>query len=325
MKIFNFRKQDSDSHSASRGSFVANLLFLFGLLLGFLVPAAPQILIHFRYERSFGLEEALDSQDRESVMRAYDSSVDFRNVSFNPPNLPTPFVGTAPRPGRDRNATINIQQFRYPEDLEKTKPANEFRIFLTGGSTAYGAGASSMEKTIAGFLEQLFLEWKTEKRVRVITAANTGWSSTHERNWIINHIMRFQPDVVLSLTGFNDVHYGAIGLEPVLVTSPHENYFRNIALLVQKTIFFSDLPRTNVPENTPISCDTVISQFIQNLRVAGFALQQQKIPYFVFLQPSLFTSSKALSHRETNVRDRERDPYFSNCYSALETILEHEQ
>ena len=46
-----------------------------------------------------------------------------------------------PTPGQHGNAHINSMQFRAGKELEMPKPANTYRIFITGGSTAYGSGA----------------------------------------------------------------------------------------------------------------------------------------------------------------------------------------
>jgi lysophospholipase L1-like esterase len=49
---------------------------------------------------------------------------------------------------------INEQGFRDAETIPLVKPKNEMRIFLLGGSTAFGYGASSNKETISEYLEQ---------------------------------------------------------------------------------------------------------------------------------------------------------------------------
>jgi lysophospholipase L1-like esterase len=49
---------------------------------------------------------------------------------------------------------INEQGFRDRDPIPLVKPQNEVRIFLLGGSTAFGYGASSNKTTISEYLEQ---------------------------------------------------------------------------------------------------------------------------------------------------------------------------
>ena len=53
--------------------------------------------------------------------------------------------------------TININSygFRGPEIIQE-KPDDLYRIFMVGGSTTFGAGATSDETTIPGFLQAKF-------------------------------------------------------------------------------------------------------------------------------------------------------------------------
>jgi len=118
----------------------------------------------------------------------------------------TPYVMYAPAPNSKYfYSPHNIQQFRYHEDLEKKK-INEIRIFITGGSTAWGCLAPNEKSTIAAFLEKI-LNDNLDKRFfyRVINAAGGGWQTTDERIWIFNRITEFEPDMVISYSGYNDI------------------------------------------------------------------------------------------------------------------------
>ncbi|GEM_PF-2121632 len=119
----------------------------------------------------------------------------------------TPYVMYAPAPNtKNFYSPHNTQQFRYPEDLGKKKP-DEIRIFITGGSTAWGCLAPNEKSTIAAFFEQK-LNKSFDKRFtyRVINAAAGGWQTTDERIWIFNRITEFEPDMVISYSGYNDVY-----------------------------------------------------------------------------------------------------------------------
>ncbi|MCB9247372.1 MAG: hypothetical protein H6613_01930 [Ignavibacteriales bacterium] len=77
--------------------------------------------------------------------------------------MPDPFATFSLLPGRYYSAVNSIQQFRYKEILGKKKKG-EFRIFITGGSTAWGALAPNNESTIGGFLEKILNEKQKVKK-----------------------------------------------------------------------------------------------------------------------------------------------------------------
>jgi hypothetical protein len=80
----------------------------------------------------------------------------------------------------------------------------QVRVFILGGSTVAGAGASSNEKTIASRLER-FLSSKLGKSVEVVNAGTGGWYSANEVSYLIHEILPFyKPNVVLILDGYND-------------------------------------------------------------------------------------------------------------------------
>jgi hypothetical protein len=103
------------------------------------------------------------------------------DFSWAVPSIPTPFVGAAPTPGRHGTAYINAMQFRANREVAMPKPDRTYRIFLTGGSTAYGNGAPSNDTTIGGYLNAIFarqLAPVTGLQYEVFTMANSAWAST---------------------------------------------------------------------------------------------------------------------------------------------------
>lgn len=123
---------------------------------------------------------------------------------YHSPMMPDPYTTYALLPGEYLTANNSIQQFRYNEELLE-KDENEFRIFITGGSTAWGALASDNDSTIAGYLEKILNEQFPLKNIKVITAAAGAWNSTQERIWIFNRITEYEPDIIISYSGHNDI------------------------------------------------------------------------------------------------------------------------
>ena len=52
--------------------------------------------------------------------------------------------------------TLNINEYGFRgSEIQKEKPSDVYRIFVVGGSTAFGSGATSDETTIPGYLQEI--------------------------------------------------------------------------------------------------------------------------------------------------------------------------
>jgi lysophospholipase L1-like esterase len=84
--------------------------------------------------------------------------------------------------------------------------------FLLGGSTAFGHFASSDATTISGQLNEL------QSERFVVNAGVPSWSSTQELMRLAHQILAYQPELIVSLGGANDmeivVEHHAMGIEP---------------------------------------------------------------------------------------------------------------
>jgi len=97
--------------------------------------------------------------------------------------------------------TINSLGFRGPE-FDLIKNDNTYRIMMLGGSTAFGAGASSDATTIPAYLEKEF--GKNNYNVEVINAGILG-SDSYEEAYKIRYVYKkFQPDLFIVYDGWND-------------------------------------------------------------------------------------------------------------------------
>ena len=132
---------------------------------------------------------------------------------------------------------INPQGFRDSKPLPLAKPANEIRIFILGGSTAFGQGNFSNQTTISSKLEALlqkrinqqknspeiyrpdvFPFFKPLRRkvsnlppklkvgnYRVINAAVPGYTSGNQLAQLALKIIPYQPDAIIVLDGYSDL------------------------------------------------------------------------------------------------------------------------
>jgi len=100
--------------------------------------------------------------------------------------------------------TINTLGFRGAE-FSETKPSDTYRIFMVGGSTMFGAGATSDETTIPGYIQQYLNEKNLGFDIEVINSGIQGADSNTELNLIKQKLVRFSPDLIIIYDGWNDL------------------------------------------------------------------------------------------------------------------------
>ncbi|MFH0821950.1 MAG: hypothetical protein V2B18_04315 [Pseudomonadota bacterium] len=119
---------------------------------------------------------------------------------------------------------INPQSFKDFDEVPLEKPADEFRVFVTGGSVVYGRGPVppadavadhyevTFRWTISHLMEQLLnadprvREKIGGKHVRVINAGVAGHVIQNDLMRYLGKLRLYKPDLVVSLDGANEVH-----------------------------------------------------------------------------------------------------------------------
>lgn len=115
-----------------------------------------------------------------------------------------PFLGWIGVPNSNL-PTLKANELGFRDRPVEPRRPGERRILLLGGSTAWGLGASSTEATVAGALERLLNEGAANGSYRVMNGAFSGWTSRQERIVLIELFGVFRPDLVIALTGYNDL------------------------------------------------------------------------------------------------------------------------
>lgn len=119
----------------------------------------------------------------------------------------------------NRYEYANNAGFREPRPIAMEKPADEFRIFLTGGSTAFGMGAGgeataamnwyalAYRETISHMMEQILnsTELVPGKKIRVYNTAVWGYGYQHLLMRYTTKLRRYNPDMIVSLDGANEI------------------------------------------------------------------------------------------------------------------------
>jgi lysophospholipase L1-like esterase len=127
-----------------------------------------------------------------------------------------PYRNHALGPGwHSKGIVHNSQGFRRTSDVPLIKPANGYRIFLMGGSAAYGLSAAppfppvviTNEQTIDYKLEQLLRPLFPEMHIEVINAAVTAYWTHHHLIYLHETLLDYNPDLIIFLDGINDYYY----------------------------------------------------------------------------------------------------------------------
>lgn len=119
----------------------------------------------------------------------------------------------------NRYEYANNAGFREPTDISPEKPDDEFRIFLTGGSTAFGLGSTGdaynavgpytieYRETISHMLEMILNSTSPipGKRIRVYNAAVWGYSYQNNFMRYLAKLRHYQPDLLISIDGANEI------------------------------------------------------------------------------------------------------------------------
>jgi hypothetical protein len=124
-----------------------------------------------------------------------------------------------PTPGyhNTRGVFHNSQGFRRSTETPRVKPAGTYRIFVMGGSTAYGLQSMSRfgqqkysvirnDETIDHYLERYLREQLGRDNIEVINAAITSHYSHHHLIYLNQTILKYSPDMVVFIDGFNDYY-----------------------------------------------------------------------------------------------------------------------
>jgi hypothetical protein len=88
------------------------------------------------------------------------------------------------------------------------KAADEKVVLLTGGSAAWGVGATATDRTVAGRMEYYLNSLQSGQRYTVINLAMGSWIAFQQFIGLQFWGAQFAPDWVVSMDGFNDAGTG---------------------------------------------------------------------------------------------------------------------
>ncbi len=291
-----------------------SVLFLFLIIIVFLI-AEGSARTYELFIQDCGLEKADSLNDIDYFLKRQ-MCYDQQNIIYSQ----TPVLSLVPN---QHFTTININDngFRGSE----INVDSDYRIFVIGGSTIFGAGSHGDEFTIPSELEKLLKE--KYDNIEVINAGISSITSFEELYHIKHNIVNYQPDMVIIYDGVNDIFYKKI-TEPEISEEESEikeyqRYLRSPVVLYRYVL----LPFINSDINISPSQipqieknDSLISKQISSLweqRMTEFCNLSIKNNFesIVIIQPALYNEKKPLSDFEKSIY--KKNTYGVTTFNAL--------
>ena len=272
----------------------------------------------------FQLKKEKKIDDR--ILSSYDIDISdiLDSILFDIPKIITPFVGSAPSPGKYFNTSISKQQFRGGKKIS-TKKVDEYRIFVVGGSVAFGAGSPHDTLTIPHLLEKELNKNKSlRKRVKVYNASCPAWTTTQEHIWISNHIINFNPDLVIEFSGRNDAYFNIEHKSDIgFYRSMWDHLFNLLIKNIYSNSNFNTYKDDIIPKNN--SSKISIRNLDKNVRLNILLSEMYNFDYCFILQPSLAVENKTKTTFENKIYEQKKETKYSEklykYYNSYDSVL----
>ncbi len=120
--------------------------------------------------------------------------------------------------------TMNNMGFRG-DPLVQPKPANEYRIFMIGGSTTIQMPNDDATVTSRVLQEELARKLGPTRVVKVYNAGKVGDRSYDHIAMLVHRLVYLQPDMVIVLQGCNDLTAGMSGADYLHYIEPRQVHY----------------------------------------------------------------------------------------------------
>ncbi|MDD5089790.1 MAG: hypothetical protein PHQ23_02640, partial [Candidatus Wallbacteria bacterium] len=223
--------------------------------------------------------------------------------------------------------TTNNAGFRAARSLEETSMSGEIRVFVTGGSAAWGAGVRQEDLYTRIAEKELRKEFPDRPNIRVVCAGVGAYCSVQERILTETVITRYNPDIVISFSGWNDSYFGYTGLdirdgqdymgygrklawlsggqvddlEKVIDPPQYRDYRVKLHFLLAKSLHrvrFSKSDLAQGVELRKLEHKQVLETLLDNIHSLTDLSRRKGFSMVFMLQPSLYLTCKPLSEWE---------------------------
>ena len=155
----------------------------------------------------------------------------------------------------------------------------------------------------------------------MINTAFPAWSTTQEKLLIQQRLADMYPDLIIMLSGTNDVHWA---LHVRDVRWHYSVGDQNYVTLLNETYRSSGHPEWVVPlpfSSGPVNCDLVGRTTVRNVEEAAFAADRANAGLVFALQPNIVSTAKGLSEHEQKVRKGQDAATWDSCYQRMREAL----
>lgn len=288
---------------------------------------------------------------------AYDDPADFygRYDTSSQVEYST-YLGYVPTPRFEgRGYRTNIHSVRYHEDFPAAKEAGELRVFVTGGSTAWGAGVRQ-EQLYSALAETTLQRSLSGRKVRVVAAGVRAYCSVQERIFVENLLVRLSPDMLIMFSGWNDSYFGYSGKD-ILVQQDHmgfgkivartrgdrppqergleppvyEDYPLKLGFVADVAFYLWRYGRpaelAQAVDRHAVPVEQVVETLLGNVSILADLGRRQGFRVVFYLQPSIYQTAKRLSGWERSIVERAEQQYVGfpeynrRVYRAYRRIL----
>ena len=122
--------------------------------------------------------------------------------------------------------TININSHGFRGDEPQINP--DYRIFMIGGSTTFGAGTTSDDSTIPSYLQQMVSKNFDKYKIEVINAGIVKAYSFTEKNLIKDKLLNYEPNLLIIYDGLNDIAVSYEHYEEFINYKPTDQIIKKI-------------------------------------------------------------------------------------------------
>jgi hypothetical protein len=264
--------------------------------------------------------------------------VTFAGGSKHKPNVKNTTRLGYPSLSTDSTGLVHNGILRTNEDLHNA-------VFVLGGSTVEGWGASSNKKTIPAQLE-ICLNKNLLKPIVVANAGFQGDYSYQEFQRALDFIGRYNPKMIVVLDGRNDGHFGMLKSWTAFDSNPgihgplkyineaghrgrgdqiiHDmrsiSRLINIAFLIKKkSIKKNNLEKFNFDNDMNDQKITlIVNSYLTTHKILHEVGKSFNIPVFSFLQPSLEAKDNLTVQEKNNLEKfRKRMKWPKNYYTEI--------
>jgi lysophospholipase L1-like esterase len=200
-------------------------------------------------------------------------------------------------------STINVNSQGFRGDEPQTN--SDYKIFMIGGSTTFGVGATSDDATIPAYLQQIISKNFNENNIEVINAGIPKAYSFTEKYLIKNSILNLNPNLLIIYDGWNDIGNDYEHYESSVDFKFTDQVIRKIRQtdiatmnVILKWYFNYKHDTTEIIQFNPNKIEEKVSLWKNTWEDICKLQEQNDFKILIVLQPLVGTGNKQLSMEE---------------------------